>query len=82
MQVEFVTIDKAELERLIESTVTRVLERVLTPTDQIMSKAEAAKYLNKSSSTITRMMKRGLPYNGTGRPLFKRSEIDKWTDPN
>ena len=79
--VEIVTIEKAELVRLIDMSVSDALERAKLPTKipEIMTKAEVAKYLKKSHSTITRWMRsHGLPYHGAGRPTFKRSEVDAW----
>lgn len=76
--MEIVTIERGDLERLIESTVTRALERVLTPKDEMMNKREAAKYLKKSLSTVTRWMSQGMPHHGNGHPTFKKSEIDAW----
>jgi len=79
--VEIVTIEKAELIRLIDMTVSENLERAIrsaTP-PEIMTKAEVAKYLKKSHSTINRWMRaHGMPYHGTGRPTFNRSEVDAW----
>jgi excisionase family DNA binding protein len=62
-------------------SVSDALERAKLPTKipEIMTKAEVAKYLKKSHSTITRWMRsHGLPYHGAGRPTFKRSEVDEW----
>lgn len=80
--MEIVTVEKTELMRLIESAVSSAVAKVLKPPDEIMTKDEAAKYLKKSTSTITRWMKTGLPYHGNGRPTFKRSEIDEWLAKN
>lgn len=79
--VEIVTIEKSELVRLIDLSVSDALERSKLPSrlPEIMTKADVAKYLKKSHSTITRWMRRhGLPYHGAGRPTFKRSEVDAW----
>lgn len=80
--VELVTIEKSELVRIINETVTAAVERALTPRDAILTKAEAAKHLKKSGSTITRLMKKDLPYHGPGRPTFKLSELDAWLERN
>lgn len=79
--VEIVTIEKAELVRLIDMSVSDAVERAkLSPKmPKILTKTEVAKYLKKSHSTINRWMRsHGLPYHGAGRPTFKRSEVDAW----
>lgn len=79
--LEIVTIEKAELVRLIDVSVSDALERSKLPArmPEIMTKADVAKYLKKSHSTITRWMRsHGLPYHGAGRPTFRRSEVDAW----
>lgn len=82
MYVEVVTIPKDELVDLIDRAVHKAVESVLNPPDEIMSKAELAKYLKRSPATITRLMKKGLPYRGPGRPTFKRSDVDRWLSLN
>lgn len=79
--VEIVTIEKTELVRLIDMSVSDALERAKLPAKMpdIMTKADVATYLKKSHSTITRWMRsHGLPYHGAGRPTFRRSEVDAW----
>jgi len=79
--VEIVTIEKTELVRLIDLSVSEALERAVrsTTAPELMTKTEVAKYLKKSHSTINRWMRNhGLPYHGTGRPTFNRSEVDAW----
>lgn len=78
MQVEFVTIEKNELIRLIDCTVKEAIADALKPTDEVLSKREAASYLKCSAATLTRRMKEGLPHSGNGNPKFRRSELDKW----
>lgn len=79
--IEVVTIEKIELIRLIDTSVAGAIEKALNsvkPPD-IMTKAEVAKYLKKSSATINRWMRiHGLPYHGVGRPTFNRAEVDAW----
>ena len=79
--VEIVTIEKAELMILIETSVATAIEKAIrnTKPPAIMTKDEVAKYLKKSHATINRWMrKNGLPYHGVGRPTFNREEIDAW----
>lgn len=76
--MEIVAIEKTELLRLINESVRSAVAEALAPRDQILTKDEAAKYLKKSHSTLTRMMKQGLPHHGNGHPTFIRSELDAW----
>ncbi|MFZ1701040.1 MAG: helix-turn-helix domain-containing protein [Pyrinomonadaceae bacterium] len=79
--VEVITIEKAELIRLIDTSIAGAIERAINsskPPD-IMTKSEVAKYLKKSHATINRWMRHhGLPYHGVGRPAFNRAEVDAW----
>ena len=72
MQVEFITIEKAELVRLIDASVTTAIERVLSRPDEVLSKQAVADYLQVSVATITRYMSKGLPRLKGGRPKFRR----------
>lgn len=78
MNLELITIEKTELVRLINESVRSAVAEALAPRDEMLTKSEAAKYLKKSHSTITRMMKAGLPHHGNGHPTFIRSELDAW----
>lgn len=82
MQVEFITIEKAELVRLIDASVTTAIERVLSRPDEVLSKQAVADYLQVSVATITRYMSKGLPRLKGGRPKFRRSEVDRWIASN
>jgi excisionase family DNA binding protein len=79
--VEVITVEKAELIRLIDASVEGAIEKAINSSKapDIMTKAEVAKYLKKSGATINRWMRHhGLPYHGVGRPTFNRAEVDKW----
>lgn len=79
--VEIVTIEKAELIRLIDMTVAEAIEKAIRAAKppEIMTKDEVGKYLKKSRATINRWMRfNGLPYHGVGRPTFNREEVDAW----
>ncbi len=79
--VEIITIEKSELIRLIDLSIEGAIERAIHSSQppEIMTKAEVAKYLKKSSATINRWMRlNGLPYHGVGRPTFSRTEVDAW----
>ncbi len=79
--VEVVTIEKGELIRLIDMSISGAIERAIRSAKppEIMTKAEVAKYLKKSHATINRWMRyNGLPYHGVGRPTFNRVEVDAW----
>lgn len=74
--MEIITIEKTELLELIESSVARAVERVLSPPDEVMTFDELCTYRNRSRATINRLIKRGLPRQRDGR--FRRSEVDEW----
>lgn len=79
--VEVVTIEKAELIRLIGMSLSGAVERAIRSAKppEIMTKAEVAKYLQKSRATINRWMRyQGLPFHGDRRPTFNRAEVDAW----
>ena len=79
--VEIITIEKAELIRLIDTSDAGAIEKAIHSSQppQIMTKSEVAKYLKKSGATINRWMrKNGLPFQGGGRPTFNRTEVDAW----
>lgn len=77
--IEIVVIERSELLRLISETVTSAVERAQIPRrDEVLTKAEAAGHLNKSNSTVSRLMKQGLPSHGPGRPSFRLSELNAW----
>lgn len=79
--VEVVTIEKAELIRLLDTSISGAIERAIRSTapPEIMTKSEVAIYLKKSRATINRWMRNnGLPYHGAGRPTFNRAEVDAW----
>jgi transposase len=77
---------ESQIADLIRQTALAVAndlrEDLLTArTREIMTKAEAAKYLGVSIATINRYMAQQMPYEkieDNGRPLFRRSEIDSW----
>lgn len=73
--MEIVTIEKSELLKLIDVTVTKAVERVLAKPDEIMTLDQTAAYLKRSRSTITRLKKQGLPHRDN---RFRRSEVDAW----
>ncbi len=79
--VEVVTIEKAELIRLLDTSISGAIERAIRSAapPEIMTKNEVAKYLKKSHATINRWMRNnGLPFHGVGRPTFNRAEVDAW----
>lgn len=78
MSVEVITIERSELEKLIESTVARAVARTIAPPDKVMTKAETAAYIKKSQATLTRYMRKGMPHSTVGRPTFRQSEVDRW----
>lgn len=81
--VEVITIEKTELVRLIDSSISCAIEKAISSskTPEIMTKAEIAKYLKRSNATINRWMRyHGLPYHGVGRPTFNRAEVDAWLE--
>jgi predicted DNA-binding transcriptional regulator AlpA len=47
-----------------------------------MNKAQVAEYLDKSTATIDRYMREGMPYRKIdgGYPEFYKSEIDRWVN--
>jgi len=77
--MEIITIEKSELLRLIDETVTHAVERALSPPEEIMTRAEVRSYLKRSDSTLTRMIRRGLPHRNN---RFRRSEVDAWLGVN
>jgi len=77
--MEIVTIEKAALIELIDASVTRAIERALSPPDEILTFDGVAKYLKRSRATITRLKKRGLPHSNN---RFRRSEVDAWMSEN
>lgn len=48
----------------------------------LMTKKQVAKYLDKSTATIDRYMREGMPFTkyGNDHPEFYKSEIDKWVE--
>ena len=79
--VEIITIEKAELVRLIDMSISGAVERAIRSAKppEIMTKAEVAKYLKKSNATVNRWMRyNGLPHHGVVRPTFNRAEVDAW----
>ena len=79
--VEVITIEKTELIRLIDLSISGAIERAISSSKapDITTKAEVGKYLKKSPATINRWMRyHGLPYHGIGRPTFNREEVDAW----
>lgn len=86
MNVEVITLSRAELTRLIEDTASRVVHAVRNevsrPTPEIMTKAELADYLRCDVSKINRYMKdedSPLPVEYFGStPRFRKVDIDSW----
>lgn len=81
--VEVITIEKAELIRLLDTSVSDAIERAIRSAapPEMMTKDEVAKYLKKSHATINRWMRNnGLPFHGVGRPTFNRAEVDAWLE--
>lgn len=86
MQVEVITLSRAELTRMIEETASRVVhavrDEVSRPTPEIMTKAELADYLRCDVSKINRYMKdegNPLPVEYFGStPRFRKVDIDNW----
>lgn len=80
MGVEVLTTE--DIETLIQRTVDATLSRLekLHRVPPLMTKAQVAEYLGKSTATIDRLMREGLPfrkYDG-GFPEFYRPDIDAW----
>jgi len=50
------------------------------PIDELLSNADAARYLGISKSTLNnwRALDTGPPYVRLGRPRYRRSDIDTW----
>lgn len=73
------TISNAELQRLIETTVSIALSKT-KHFPLIMTKKQVADYLGKPVSTINRWMREDLPYRKEGNeyPEFYKPDIDKW----
>lgn len=79
------TIDEQELEALIARAVDRGIEiyELRKRPQEIpkrMSKAQLAKYWNRSIATIDRYMKLGMPYRkiGNGYPEFILEDVEEW----
>lgn len=78
--MEIITIERSDLIALIDQTVTRALERHLSPPDEIMTIDETAAYLKRSRSYVA-LAKRsdknphGMPHKDN---RFRRSEVDRW----
>lgn len=80
MGVEVLTTE--DVESLIQKTVDATLSKLekLHRVPPLMTKAQVAEYLGKSTATIDRYMREGLPfrkYDG-GFPEFYRPDIDEW----
>lgn len=83
MTVEVITLDKAELDRIIERTAERVAEAMrndlVKPLPELMTKNELADYLRCDVSKINRLMKEGLPSEMFGsHPRFRKADIDRY----
>lgn len=96
MQTQFVMMDPRDLERLIESAVTRAvadvqgrlservqdLEKRLYVMKDWLSVDEAAAYLGVGASTVrTYIRENGLPCSRRGKfPRLSRADIDAWIE--
>lgn len=84
MQVEIITIEKAELERLIRRTASLVADDLRSDLEshripELMTKTELADYLRCDASKINRYMQTGLPFEQFGgHPRFRKTDIDQW----
>lgn len=79
--VEIVTLTKHDLEQLIAQTVrATVTELKPNHVPPILSKAQVAEYLGKTTATIDRYMREGIPFRKIdgGHPEFYKSDIDNW----
>lgn len=67
-----------QLKAAIKEAVVDALRQVQF--DCWMTKKEVASYLRMSVSSIESLMRKGqIPYRKvTGKPLFRKSEIDEW----
>jgi predicted DNA-binding transcriptional regulator AlpA len=80
MAVEVLT--NADVELLIQRTVDATLSKLekLHRVPPLMNKAQVAEYLGKSTATIDRYMREGMPFRKIhgGYPEFYRPDIDAW----
>jgi predicted DNA-binding transcriptional regulator AlpA len=80
---EILTLSKNEARQMIEEAVLSVMLKIEKKhVSPLMTKAQVAKYLDKSVATINRYMREGLPYRkiDDGYPEFYKSEIDRWVN--
>jgi predicted DNA-binding transcriptional regulator AlpA len=81
--MEIVTLTKQEVRELIEEAAREVMKQIQKQrTSPLMNKAQVAEYLDKSTATIDRYMREGMPYRKIdgGYPEFYKSEIDRWVN--
>ena len=79
--VEVITLTRPELERLIQQTVrVTVTEFTSNRIPPLMDKAQVAEYLGKTTATINRYMREGMPFRKIdgGYPEFYKFDIDRW----
>lgn len=79
-----VVLEASELERLLESTVTKAIAR-LAPSEpkEVLTLEEAARFIGRSPKSMTSIiLERGLPahYISDREPRFKRAELLAWLD--
>lgn len=79
--MEIVTLTQKDLERLIQKTVRdTVSEFTRNRVPPILNKAQVADYLGKTTATIDRYMREGMPFRkfDGGYPEFYKLDIDRW----
>lgn len=79
-----VVLEASELERLLESTVTKAIARLApSPPKDVLTLEEAAQFIGRSPKLMTRIiLEQGLPahYINEREPRFKRTELLAWLD--
>lgn len=80
-----ILVSSQELSEIISKAVEAVIKKspyysLSTNADELLSREEAANYLNVSTTTITKYVKEGrLRHGGTNRKyLFRKSDLDKF----
>lgn len=78
--MEMIVLSRNEVEQLIQDTVKATVSHMTRHTPPLMTKAQVAAYLDKSTATINRYMREGMPFRKIdgGHPEFYRSEVDRW----